>query len=1053
MTSWIIEDISLTSGRVRLRTDGAEVLAPSPAEVEFCFPAIGRPHFPQHVGGGDVEVLPEGLVLRLDEGGSVESVAALVARALQGRIALVATADPAHVVPLTVGTPRPGADGWLLPLLGSPAERQLYDIALRAGTVGWEVVAPHAVYYRSAWSDFGLAHISDLHVARRIDRFRPLLRELGLAEAAERMCSMNDQLRGFIRFANTLHEAGELDVIMATGDLIDYEFEDDDDRAGTGNAGFLRDLILGRAPGPDCPVVEELRVPILMMAGNHDYRRSPYHLVFDVSVAGADLSRVRNFSNLALLEKEAMALTNALSFPGSSEVPDVGQSAAMAMVAVDPALRPFQEALAPREPHVVALGKHRLVLLDSAHDVGMPGSAGDAVWEKIKDWWGSGDEDFTTLVGGSPNCEGIDATELAVAVEALESAPADGLVILGLHAPLTNIWQGDTAPFLRETERPHQPDQVRWWLARHTGLPLAQLRREHGEWLGPQDGPEPAYLKRGDSRDLLDFGVSRGHSDDLLRAIAGVGTSRRADVVLAGHTHRHSEMSVRRLEGDTIGVFTDFYTANPCVWYPSKVVRREDIKAGPDDRLHLPTTTTYVEVDTDAVPGAVPWPMPIDVKHEWIVRTPPYADPLDQATDLARWWDHHKPLLLQTGALGLWENNQISFSGLRLIRVRADVIERIDFLPRERLDAHGWRLSLADAAAPEPPRAVRLLPRTRELGSGPASSPPCVLLPPGGGVHSLVCRQGDGLLVEMWDAAQGRGAGVLAPEPVGGRVSGRPTGLVGEDGTAVVIYRGEDGHVHSLYWSGSNPAAHDALSASCEAPTAAGVPMGYTQPGYTHVVYRSSDGHLHELWWPGAEAVSHGRLTGGSGVPLAGGDPYGYAVAGSGLNIVLYRGVDACIHSLYWTSGAPGHDNLSGFCQAPPAASDPVGLYLPHLDAHNVVYRDHRGGLQLIWWAGSDPAAAGCWTEVAGAPAAAGDPAFWWSAPHGTLHLVYPGADRHLHELSWSPAGPVVWRDLTVAAMAPPSDATRPVGYTLPGTSTRCVAYRGADAEVYELRW
>ena len=58
----------------------------------------------------------------------------------------------------------------------------------------------------------------------------------------------------------------------------DYLHETDDDPQGLGNAGFLRDLILGRAPGPDWPVVEELRVPILMTPGNHDYRRHPYHL-------------------------------------------------------------------------------------------------------------------------------------------------------------------------------------------------------------------------------------------------------------------------------------------------------------------------------------------------------------------------------------------------------------------------------------------------------------------------------------------------------------------------------------------------------------------------------------------------------------------------------------------------------------------------------------------------------------------------------------------------------------------------------------------------------
>ncbi len=98
-----------------------------------------------------------------------------------------------------------------------------------------------------------------------------------------------------------------MDVIVATGDLIDYLHETDDDPQGLGNAGFLRDLILGRAPGPDWPVVEELRVPILMTPGNHDYRRHPYHLVFDAQIAGQDVYRIRNFSNLALLHSALAA--------------------------------------------------------------------------------------------------------------------------------------------------------------------------------------------------------------------------------------------------------------------------------------------------------------------------------------------------------------------------------------------------------------------------------------------------------------------------------------------------------------------------------------------------------------------------------------------------------------------------------------------------------------------------------------------------------------------------------------------------------------------------
>lgn len=1049
MTGPVLDHFAVGGATAQLSEAALTLTGDIALQLTFAFPMIGRPHFP--AAGSPTVVLPPDAITVV--GPAPTRAAVETARAaLDGRVALVATGDPGSVLPVRLGEPVEVDGNTCLTLLGAPAERQLYDVALRAGA-DWQVVAPHAVYHRSSWSDFGLAHISDLHVARRIDRFRPLLRELGLTEAAERMCSMNDQFRGFVRFANALHRAGHLDLLLATGDLIDYQFEVDDAPDGLGNAGFLRDLILGRAPGPDTPEVEELLVPILMAAGNHDYRRRPYHLVFDVAVAGKELTRVRDFSNLALREREAMALTNALSFPGGTEVPDVGKQTAMNMVAIDKTLRPYQECLAPRSPHVAALGKHRVVVLDSAHDLGMPGSSAEAAWEAIKSWWGSGDENFTTLVGGSPNCEGIDDEEYATAVTALETAPDDGLVMLGLHAPLVNPWSGESPPFLRETERPQQAEQARWWLARHTDAPYDQVQRKHPEWFARGDEPEPAYLKRGNGQDLLDHGVSRGRTDALLRVLAGADTARRADLVLAGHTHRHHEISLRRLDDDSIAHFTDFYTANPSVWYPSKLVRREDVKGDRDGRLHLPTTTVYVEVDDDAVVGTPPWPMPQPAKHHWLLRVRPYADPLATTPDPRAWWEAHKPLLLQTGALGLWENDQVSFSGFRLVVVKSDIIDKVHFLARERLDAAGWNLTLEQANAPDPPRPYRLLQRSREFGSPAVDAGPYVLLPPGGGVHSLIYRDSDGLLFELWDTPAGRGAGRLADADTAGRATGAPSGFVGPDQVAVVLYRGEDAGIHSLYWHGGDRARHDALSRSCAAPDAAGDPSGYVLAGMTHVFYRTADGHIEELWWPGSEAVSHGRITGYNKEPLAAGDPFGYPVPTIAQNIVLYRGVDGHVHSLYWSSGPTGHDNLSRACGLPTAVGDPVGLYLPHLDAHNVLYRGESGRLQLIWWQGDAPATGSDWTARGGGPAAAGDPAFWYAAASDTLHVVYPDDSGHLHEIAWRPGGDVGWTDLTVAASAPPSGSSRPAGYTLPGATTRHVAYRGTDGHVHEIRW
>ena len=71
----------------------------------------------------------------------------------------------------------------------------------------------------------------------------------------------------------------------------------------------------------------------------------------------------------------------------------------------------------------------------------------------------------------------------------------------------------------------------------------------------------------------------------------------------------------------------------------------------------------------------------------------------------------------------------------------------------------------------------------------------------------------------------------------------------------------------------------------------------------THVVYRSEGGHLELLWWTD-DAVTHTRISGYCDEPTAAGDPFGYVGAG-GQNVVLYRGVDGHVHSLYWAMGRP----------------------------------------------------------------------------------------------------------------------------------------------------
>jgi hypothetical protein len=359
------------------------------------------------------------------------------------------------------------------------------------------------------------------------------------------------------------------------------------------------------------------------------------------------------------------------------------------------------------------------------------------------------------------------------------------------------------------------------------------VRARHREWFGRDGEPEPAYLKRGDSQDLLDFGVSRGRTDDLLRALAGDGARRRADVVLAGHTHYHNEVSLRPLGDGALAYHLDFYTQNPRQYYPARHVTpgdaRESAASGSGQpgttRYRVSSSTAYVHVDEEAIGHGQPWPMPYDAYYDNVIQVPPYADPLDTTQDKVAWWDRHKPLLLQTGALGPMESHQVSFSGFRLLSVRDNVIDKVHFVSIERLEANGFAMPLAAAAAVDPPPTYRHVERSRRFRSPAAASRPCVAVPGAPATHSVVYRDGDGYLNELWDVPGSVGAGRLADRSVTPAAVGDPMAYLDPLGMTVVVYRADDDHIHSLYWNGPAAAGHDALS------TSAGAVAGGRQPG------------------------------------------------------------------------------------------------------------------------------------------------------------------------------------------------------------------------------
>ena len=108
------------------------------------------------------------------------------------------------------------------------------------------------------------------------------------------------------------------------------------------------------------------------------------------------------------------------------------------------------------------------------------------------------------------------------------------------------------------------------------------------------------------------------------------------------------------------------------------------------------------------------------------------------------------------------------------------------------------------------------------------------------------------------------------------------------DDTARVVYLGGDGHIHELWLRPTGSHWHHSdLTAAAGAPLAAGDPAAYlTDFDHTaRVIYRGEDGHIHELWYPASTRQwGRGDLTQlardsaapGQIVPDAAGDPAAY---------------------------------------------------------------------------------------------------------------------------------------------------------------------------------
>jgi hypothetical protein len=349
--------------------------------------------------------------------------------------------------------------------------------------------------------------------------------------------------------------------------------------------------------------------------------------------------------------------------------------------------------------------------------------------------------------------------------------------------------------------------------------------------------------------------------------------------------------------------------------------------------------------------------------------------------------------------------------------------------------------------------------RSEDYGTPAAAGAPSTCLVPFAGTHNIIYRDTDGHLHELWSTLGGEtGTTDVTNNAHAPTAAGNPYTYVDTTaGLELVLYRSDDGGIHSLYWS-TGDAGHDDLTGPIGAPGAAGDPVGIFNPATNihHVIYRGDHGHLHVLWWSGGDPDQHADLHDSivppvAPAPPAAGDPSAYLDPARGDNVVVYRGTDQQIHSLYWSDGPVGHDALSAFVGTPPAAGDPVGYYIPGLDTHQITYRSVDGHLYEIWSAGIAAAQAWDVTAAAGAPPASADPAVCYNAATNTKHVIYLGPFGHLFDIHWVPGGPPSCVDLTLAGLAHRATTDRPAA-VVDGLGMLHVAYHGTDNQVHETR-
>ena len=291
----------------------------------------------------------------------------------------------------------------------------------------------HAVYiHEQNWRNLSFLHITDTHLAWRND-FIPSV--ISSHYSPEPMCyvNFNQRFRDFIDYANYLHQAGLIDFIVLTGDIVDFSNARDDPW------NFITDkfipasnfeLFLWMVAGgytnifPHTTCNKELEVPIFTCPGNHDYRKHAYALAGTVNWWSFEVHTIKEYAGFGLTENEG--LTYAMTVSVS---PDFSSDEAASWIIPEETLnKSYRGIVNPDPDYIISIGQNRILCMDTGHDAGVITGAWDYLFNT--------DVSSENFKASSPDSIGFTDKQIEFIKNNIGSN--QGVALLACHAPVLN---------------------------------------------------------------------------------------------------------------------------------------------------------------------------------------------------------------------------------------------------------------------------------------------------------------------------------------------------------------------------------------------------------------------------------------------------------------------------------------------------------------------------------------------------------------------------------------------------------------------------------------